>query len=440
MVLDKLFEGPLVAGDIKHNEQIPYKTYIPKRIKDLPKTRAEKSTIEEARGIAESSAVFNDRPDTEGLLHLEKHINPFGEVSSLDIIARGDVHYPMADLDRDPTVRFRWINLIRKISPRNILELIRKGEDWYTGVRPRRFAESAWAFAESILAFYRGGKSEPSPMAIVNLGDRGYDGEAMTDTAYTFLTQHEMYEVIRKKIEGIPKFLEIELPGNHEVDNKFNRVGLERAAFEADLFGYTGFYQEVGQDAAILGLDTNFMNKAWLLRTSQYLVAESKKPSSDQNQEYRAYYGYVRQAMGIQNELIKKALASGKTIILMGHDEELLQTMPQYQLLEFSADMQDSMDGGSTMIDLSYSRVSHIVAGDLHMKTNEPVKDRKGNQISNRDNKPIQLVRVGSPIGGGMGWEINMPPTVYSLHINDNATVVDEIPLTPKMKEIQQLI
>lgn len=453
MVLDKLFEGPLVAGDIAHNKQIPYRpdAPIPKKIKDLPERRrilqAEAATIQEAKEKAQEPTVFSDRMNEKGSLDLDKHINPLGNPSSIEIITRGDVHFPIAELDRDPTVRFGWINLIRKISPRNILEHIRKGEDWYTGARPRRFAESAWAFAESALAFYRSKKGELSPMAIVSLGDRGYDGEAMTDTAYTFLTQHEMHKVLQKGIrdripkneKGMPKFLEVELPGNHEVDNKFNRVGLERAGFEAELFGYTGFYQEVGRNVVVLGLDTNFMNKAWLERTKQYLLVESRKPLSDLNQEYRKYYEYVRQAMRVQNELIKKALTSERTIILMGHDEKLLQTMPRYELAEVSPDMQGSIDDGDSMLDLSDSKVSYIVAGDLHMKTHEPLKDQKGNQVKNRDNNPIQLIRVGSPIGGGMGWEIDMPPAAYSLHINDDVTVIHEIPLAPKMKEIQQL-
>ncbi len=450
MVLDKLFEGSLVAGDIAHNKQIPYRPVAPKP-KDSPEKQsilqAEFATIQAAKEKARDPSVFSDRINEKGSLDVDKHINPLGTPFSLEIFVRGDVHYPIAELDRDPTVRFGWINLIRKLSPRNILEHIQKGEDWYTSARPRRFAESAWAFTESVLAFYRSNKGEPSPMAIVSLGDRGYDGEAMTDTAYTFLTQHERHKAVQEGIQdripknerGMPEFLEIELPGNHEVDNKFNRVGLERAAFEAELFGYTGFYQEVGHDVVILGLDTNFMNKSWLERTQQYLLAESNKPTS-QNPEYHKYYDFVRQAMGIQNELIKKALASGRTIILMGHDEKLLQTMPRYELAEVSPDMQGSIDDGDSMLNLSNSRVSYIVAGDLHMKTHEPVKDQKGNQVKNRDSKPIQLIRVGSPIGGGMGWEINMPPTAYSLHINDDVTAVHEIPLAPKMKEIQQLI
>ena len=103
----------------------------------------------------------------------------------------------------------------------------------------------------------------------------------------------------------------------------------------------------------------------------------------------------VENEIDLQKTLVSETLDSGKNIILIGHEEELM----------------------GQIIPLEDSKITHIISGHKHTAANELTG------LTNVEGKPIQRVVVGASIGGVFGLERAKDPVSYSIVINEGGEV-----------------
>jgi hypothetical protein len=121
--------------------------------------------------------------------------------------------------------------------------------------------------------------------------------------------------------------------------------------------------------------------------------------------------------MKVQKRLIREAIGSGRKLVLIGHQESLIEKA----------------------IDLTQTRVTHLITGHVH----KAKRRRLG--IKNKDGRPIEGLRVGATLLGMPGSDVIQKPVGYLVKIDgsqgeESGVQVEELKARVDFEDIAKLM
>lgn len=239
--------------------------------------------------VKEAIELLNKAKKEGGLV--SKSENPFGSnLSNIKLEVLGDTQIYGSSPNEAVQRRSKALKQIEEMGPKaketrkanleksntvdpvfnSPLGFVATGESWAEDVYPtysiQAFRASGEAITQDITRSQDFFKPD-SAIAIIDIGDKSNPEAVLGDICLTAIE----YENLRLKAERIAaetnsmhekvKVFMALLRGNHDSD--LHNKGLANEKANISLYGNQIFYQEVGEDYAILALDTNFASTFW---------------------------------------------------------------------------------------------------------------------------------------------------------------------------------
>lgn len=314
--------------------------------------------------VGEVLSLYENAKEKGDLISKEK--NPLGDdVKEVVMLLFSDTHLPGGNLEEEvyeknnPYVflkkaRALFLGLVNKRLRGEEGEK-RSMDDLREDVRQEDGIDSFNAFLALRNAFTRNllkdrGESEPdSKILVTHVGDNVGNEQKMGDVAYSAAHLEEMREEMGKVSQRDAVLTKAQ--GNHDTD--LINYGLEHDAFDREIFGSQVFLQEVGDHMVILSINTNFYSTFW----HEHL---ERRKSQGLDKREQAALEAIRKEMETQKQLVEEALASGKQIILVGHEKGYLEQAV----------------GG-----FEDSNVVAVVSGHTEMHSYEEKTNKKGRKV-----------------------------------------------------------
>lgn len=350
--------------------------------------------------------LHNETKEASERLKLKERIDPLGKVDHLIMAVNSDFHIPRAVPGNEPTVATMPVRLVERTADL-FGRVLGRVKNWYTTDRQVRLFDTFTNQVEAVKGAIKQNtealKNEDTKFLMVNLGDRGADGEVERDVDYLTRIVDQVREEVDDTLKSVGKVQErssIWAQGDHEVDAK--RHGPTRFMDEMDTFGAQDFVQRVGGENGYL-----IVSVSTSLRR-EFMKKRFEKMATDKGKVGEEGWKAFQEATKIQNDLIAQAAEIAKTenrkVILMGHQSKYLEEI----IPEFP-------------------EVVMVMAGHEHRHRNdvpEKIKNSKGGDV--------RMVIPGTAIYGAFGAEIKVTPTMDLVDIEGSGGKmnVSEVPIS----------